>query len=401
MRTMLLIPALFVLVATAATGATVRVPGDHPTIQAGIDAAVAGDTVLVACGTYYEHDINMKSSITLRSETGQADCVVIDAAQAGRVIACVNASIQTRLEGLTITGGLLADPGVGGGLYCSASSPTLTNVTFSYNQACDAGGMYAGGGSSPVLTDVVFSHNHAYSGGGLYCDGSSPALTNVVFSGNESWWGGGMYCMWGSPTLTRCSFLCNSVSSGVGGGGLWCRGATPILTYCTFAGNSAGQRGGGLVCEYYTDATLVSCTIAGNSAPDGGGMWLGPDRPFSYAHATLTNCIVAFSTDGQAISIVEGSGAALTCCDVYGNAGGDWVGYIAGQYGSNGDISQEPCFCLHANPEQPYALCINSPCAAENNPGCGQIGAWPAACDDYDPCPTEQVSWGSLKAMFR
>ena len=349
MRTMLLIPALLVLVATAATGATVRVPGDHPTIQAGIDAAVAGDTVLVACGTYYEHDINMKSSITLRSETGQADCVVIDAAQAGRVIACVNASIQTRLEGLTITGGL-ADPGVGGG---------------------------------------------------LYCDGSSLALTNVVFSENESWWGGGMYCMWGSPTLTRCSFLCNSVSLGVGGGGLWCRGATPILTYCTFAGNSAGQRGGGLVCEYYTDATLVSCTIAGNSAPDGGGMWVGPDRPFSYAHATLTNCIVAFSTDGQAISIVEGSGAALTCCDVYGNAGGDWVGYIAGQYGSNGDISQEPCFCLHANPEQPYALCINSPCAAENNPGCGQIGAWPAACDDYDPCPAEQVSWGSLKAMFR
>ena len=84
----LALPALLALVSASglSSATTIRVPHDQPTIQIGIHAASPGDTVLVACGTYFEHEIRMKELITLRSETGRPECVTIDAERSGHGI---------------------------------------------------------------------------------------------------------------------------------------------------------------------------------------------------------------------------------------------------------------------------------------------------------------------------
>ena len=44
--------AIVLVFSLPAFGRIIHVPADQPTIQAGIDAAIYGDTLLVAAGTY-------------------------------------------------------------------------------------------------------------------------------------------------------------------------------------------------------------------------------------------------------------------------------------------------------------------------------------------------------------
>ena len=434
MRYFLLI--LFVALPRPLLATTFHVPSQYPTIQSGVDAASPGDSVLVACGIYYEHDILMKSGIVLLSESGTTDssCVTIDAQRLGRVFYCLDVDQTTTIERFTITGGLAGD---GAGLVCYNSSPILVGCTFTCNEALNWGagvacydycsptvksctffdnqaphgaGMacwhrpltpamiidcvftnnradHAGGGmdcphSSPLIVNCVFSENSAGAcGGGISCwQGSTPMLTNCSFSGNWAEWGGGLVCEDNSaPTLTGCSFVGNSADYG---GGLECRGSSSAtITECTFVANSA-DRGGGVRCRVSSHPRFTNCTFSGNSAQTyGGGLYcIGSSSPM------LENTIIAFNMEGEAVYCDYTSGATLTCCDLYGNQGGDWVGYIEPQFGIEGNISEDPLFCGEMNPEEPYTLQSDSPCAPFSPPNtdCDLIGAWPVGCEPMD-----------------
>ena len=109
---------------------------------------------------------------------------------------------------------------------------------------------------------------------------------------------------------------------------------------------------------------------------------------------TATHTIIAFSTDGEAVYCPPGVSVTFDCCDLFGNAGGDWVGGIADQYGLNGNISADPLFCDPENGD--FRLQEDSPCAPGTE--CDLIGAWPVGCG---PTAAEQTTWGGLKARFR
>jgi hypothetical protein len=174
----LLLSVCFLLTACTASARTWVIQpdstGDAPTIQAGIDSASAGDTVMVACGTYRECDISIKSGIYLTSETGTADCVTIDAKWlGGRVFNCFGVDSTTTVVGFTAAEGSANE--WGGGLYCYGSDPRFTNCTFWSNYSeVGAGGAYLVR-SSPVFAGCVFSENyHVNEGmpaGGIYARG--------------------------------------------------------------------------------------------------------------------------------------------------------------------------------------------------------------------------------------
>jgi hypothetical protein len=110
----LLILLSLALSSLCATAAIIRVPADRPTIQAGIDAAVDGDTVLLADGRYTgkgNRGVEFRGkAITLRSENGPETCI-IDAEFAEEwfeddVLSFTeNEGRNTVVDGLTITGG--------------------------------------------------------------------------------------------------------------------------------------------------------------------------------------------------------------------------------------------------------------------------------------------------------
>jgi hypothetical protein len=328
--------------------------GEAPTIQAGLDSAAAGDTVLLANGTFTgpgNQDISYDGkAVVVRSASGDRSLCVIDVNAAAPnfhigFFFTNGEGSGSVLESVTITRGE-GNTSDGGAITCTASSPTIRDCVMFDNAAYYGGAMRVQTGGSPTLEDCVFTENWAYGDGAI----------TVLFS---------------SITLTRCGFFENSGLT-EGAGAVWCRNGSVVAEECTFAGNYSKYDGAGILVTDNGTATITGCTFFGNSATDGTALsvWSGT--------VTIENTIMAFGVRGDAVNIWEDC-AEISCTNIYGNAGGDWTGCLTGELGINGNISTNPLFCDPDNGD--FGLAALSGCLPGNNT-CGVlIGAHGQGCD--------------------
>ena len=250
-------------------------PKEH--IQVGINTADAGDTVVVADGTYTgggnkNLDFGGKA-ITVRSESGPETCI-IDCENDGRGSYFHSGEgPDSILDGFTIRNGSTEYDEYGGGIKCyPVSSPTITNCTISGNLAERGGGIFCGWASKPTITNCTISHNSAYKfGGGVYCVSSSDAtITNCTISQNSADCGGGVCCRnAANPTITNCIIWGNTPEA------VYVDSCNPVVTYCDVRGSWPGE--GNIDADprlaFETDGRLLAgspCIDAGTDTPFGG-----------------------------------------------------------------------------------------------------------------------------------
>jgi hypothetical protein len=242
------------------------------TIQDAVDAAVAGDQILVTNGVYQtggrvvsgamKNRVAVNKPVMVLSVNGAAATVI----QGSQLMRCVYLISGAALMGFTLTNGVA---GSGGGVWCESASAVVSNCVLTANSAGQGGG--ASGGT---LYHCTINGNSADGADGAGGGVAESTLYNCTLTRNSASLGGGAYI----STLNNCTLNGNSASVGGwrAGGGAY----LGTLNNCTLSGNSA-YGGGGVA-----GGTLNNCTLMANSAIVSGGGASG---------ATLNNCIVYYN----------------------------------------------------------------------------------------------------------
>jgi hypothetical protein len=338
-------------------------------IQDAIDAANAGDFIVVSNGVYNfggravygvaTNRVVVDKAITIESVNGSASTVIAGSTSTAPLpprfgIRCVYLTNGAVLIGFTLTNGSTVSgfpaDGIlelsGGGIWCESSSAVVSNCVVAGSSA----NRYGGGAFQGTLFNCIVTNNTASQGGGA----CSNILINCTLAKNSAstlnldGGGGAIYC-----TLSNCIVTGNSVSPG-GGGGV-CDG---IANNCLVCSNRAFSSGGGACSN-----TLINCVLKNNLADGGGG---------GACSCALSSCTVVSNTALNAGGGLLGGGATNSI-----------VYYNSAPSGSNfqnsamsfcdttplvsgfGNITNEPAFVNLAGGD--FHLQSNSPCINSGN----------------------------------
>ncbi|MFH2001938.1 MAG: right-handed parallel beta-helix repeat-containing protein [Planctomycetota bacterium] len=393
---------------------TIHVPASYPTIQGGINAAVNGDIILVAAGTYVENIDFLGKTITVMSSSGP-DLTTLDGNKAGSVITFQSGEgLGSVIDGFTITNGSAVD--FGGGVNCHQSSPTIVNNIIIGNEAVHGGGIsgYISSFfiSNNTITVNISSSSHG-EGGGIYCNGFSLPSIHPTISGNtisynySSSVGGGIMCSQAYATISNNHISNNQATNDGGGieftyygsdvnpstgparvniisenkisfnnaqsgGGIHCEGSGGELRiFSNEIYKNTAHYGGGLVCSDGSMSAVYNNLIHDNSATGsivggGGGVYCNSNP--TLVNNTITSNTASIRGGGVYCVITAPSitnsivwnNSAPDSAEIFGAPEVNYSDIKGGWVGGTGNIGVNPFFTT--GPKGDYYLSMISPC---------------------------------------
>ncbi|MHB8994362.1 MAG: right-handed parallel beta-helix repeat-containing protein [Armatimonadota bacterium] len=365
-RSLTVVIALWVVVASTAEAATRIVPTDFPTIQGAVNASRSGDVVIVAPGTYSENVVIADKRLFLRSinshnESTVAATIIDLTGRTGPGLEVKGSGAQgTTVSGFTVRNSAAE------GIVVSGTAATIEYCQIRQNQlagirsagGCVADNIVSGNGTDGILvSNCQVKDNSVSENGGC---GIKSSLDGII-SGNTIIGNGGSGILMQGSGSHR---IAGNAVSGSGDGGIICENSGEIsgnLVSANTAASSAGVRitGDGpfsvtrnLICSNtatvsgggmsigYSDAELINNTIAANTAPVGAGLQLAG---YNGNLPKISNCVIAFNRVGGGLVGPTDATPTLSYNDVFGNEGGNYVG-IPDSTGVSGNLSVDPLF---------------------------------------------------------
>lgn len=299
------------------------------TIQAAIDAADAGDTVLVHDGTYTgdgNRDLDLLGkAITVQSQNGPDNCIIDcegTEQDPHRGFYFQNAEGQDSvLRGFTITNAHAPATGayerVAGAILCVYASPTIEeNVLADGYSERDGAGIFCEGGAPRILRNTITRCEALLGSAGIHCYHSDATISGNRIVDNLGNGGVGIFCRLSSPAITD-NVVSGNVCRTIGpGGGIQCQNcAAGLIAGNTITANSA-RYGGGIYCVN-ADVTIVGNVLTGNRADVYGGAVCLMQSEVGLANNTIAGNRAG--SHGGGVFVREGSSTTITDCIMWAN----------------------------------------------------------------------------------
>lgn len=316
-------------------------------IQDAVDAANAGDCIVVSNGVYttggrilfgaMNNRVVLTNAVTLTSVSGPQFTSIVG----GTYTRCVYLGSNAVISGFTITNGQTqygdrTNDESGGGIW-SQTGGVVSNCFIVGNTAWSDGGCGGGIYGGSIFNSTLTNNTAGYGGGAAFA-----SAFNCLFASNSApysppfGYGGGMY----QGTASNCMFAANGWGYGVSGGAAYqstlfnCTLNTNFATYggagaessilynCTLTGNRCSSLAGGCY-----QSTNYNCLFVNNSGNNGGGVFGGVSFSCIFTNnkaqigggaynGALYNCLLT----GNAAALGGGASiASLFNCTVSGN----------------------------------------------------------------------------------